>query len=292
MRTFFLSPTRMTLFGFWLWSLFGLASTRGDAIIDFDELSTWTGPGATGSYYNGNHSNSTNSDGWTAGTAATAYFGNQYTDAWGGYWNGFAYSNVNDMVTSGHANQYAAITGTDFSGNGNYSVVFSGSHSYFNVPSGWRVGSVQLTNTTYAWHSMKHGDSYGKKFGGQSGNDADWLLVTLTGYRGLGGAGVSTGTVDFYLADFQFSDNSLDYLVDQWTHVDLTALGDAASVRLTFSGSDMGAFGLSTPAYVALDHLRLTAVPEPTGPLIGVVIAAWALVSRRRQCRCRVPTTL
>jgi hypothetical protein len=91
-----------------------------------------------------------------------------------------------------------------------------------------------------------------------------------------------TGTVEFYLADFRFSNNSLDYIVDQWTEVDLNRLGSAASIRLTFSGSDVGAFGLNTPAYVALDQLRLTAVPEPSHGLFLVALAGLGLNRHRR----------
>lgn len=269
------------------WSLIALASTRADTIIDFNELSTWTETGPTGSYFNGNRSNATNSDGWTAGTGPVAYFGNQYTHEFGGYWNGFAYSNVNDSVSGGYSNQYAAVTGTGFGGGGNYALVFNGAHAYFDMPSGWRAGSVRLTNTTYAWDSMKNGDSFSKKFGGASGNDADWFLVSLTGFSGFGGNGANLGAVDFYLADFRFDDNSLDYIVDQWTEVDIAGLGDAASVQVSFSGSDMGAFGLNTPSYVAFDHLRLTAVPEPSSG--GLFVIALATLTRRTRRRGASP---
>ncbi|MDP1563056.1 MAG: DUF4465 domain-containing protein [Pirellulaceae bacterium] len=265
------------------WSLGGIASTRAGVIINFDELSTWTETGPTGSYFNGNRSNATNSDGWTAGTGPVAYFGNTYTHAFGGYWNGCAYSNVNNTVSGGYTNQYAAVTGTGFGGSGNYALVFDGSQAYFDMPMGWRADSVRLTNTTYAWDSMKNGDAFSKKFGGVSGNDADWFMVSLTGYSGFGGNGANLGTVDFYLADFRFADNSLDYIVDQWTEVHLAGLGDAASVKFSFSGSDMGAFGLNTPAYVALDHLRLTAVPEPSGG--GLLVMAVVAMSRRTRRR-------
>ena len=274
---------RLCIGALWLWSSMGVPLVNGDAIVDFNELSTWTASGASGSYYNGNHSNESNSDGWAAGNGPTVHFGNRYSNAWGGFWSGFAYSNVNDSVTGDYTNQYAAITGTGVHGIGNYAIAYGGAQAYFNLPAGWRASSVQLTNTTYAWNSMQHGDGYAKKFGGVSGNDPDWFRVTLTGFSGFDGAGSSTGATEFYLADFRFADQTQDYLVNQWTEVQLGALGNAASVRLTFSGSDVGAFGLNTPAYVALDHLRLTAVPEPSGGLLPILLVLSARPRTRRR---------
>lgn len=261
-----------------------VATVAADTVIDFEELSNWTSSGASGSYYNGSHTNATNSVGWTSGGGTPVYFGNEYTlESWGSYWNGFAYSNVNDTVTEGYTNQYAAITGTGVGGSGNYAVAYGGQASYFNLPSGWRATSLQVTNTTYATLAMR--DSYynAKKFGGDTGDDPDYLLLTLTGYDELGGTGNVTGSRDFYLADFRSANNALDYMVDQWTSLDLNPLGAAASIRLTFSGSDVGAFGLNTPAYVAMDNLTLTSVPEPTSGLGGLVLGYLLLRRQRRR---------
>ena len=64
-------------------------------------------------------------------------------------------------------------------------------------------------------------------------------------------------TVEFYLADYRYADNSLDYLVDEWTWVDLSGLGAIAQLEFSLEGSDMGMFGLNTPAYFAMDNLTL-----------------------------------
>ncbi|HKL40270.1 MAG TPA: DUF4465 domain-containing protein, partial [Cryomorphaceae bacterium] len=71
--------------------------------------------------------------------------------------------------------------------------------------------------------------------------------------------GELTGTeVEFYLADYTFSDNSQDYIVDEWTYVDLTSLGDADSLSFTLTSSDVGEFGMNTPAYFCIDDLITT----------------------------------
>lgn len=249
-----------------------IPSTHADLVVDLDALDVWTHNGPTGSYYNGNTNGTTNDDGWSADGV---HFGNRYDSAWGGSWSGFAYSNVNDPTTAGHNNQYAAITGTDWGGQGNYAIAYSGADAFFDLPTGLRPSSIWVTNTTYTYLAMRDGDAFSKKFGGDNGQDPDWFRLTFAGYDQAGGSGNQLGSVDVYLADFRFTDSNLDYLVNQWTAVDLTGLGAAASVRLTFAGSDMGAWGLNTPAYAALDQLTLTAVPEPHGLwLVGLATAS------------------
>jgi hypothetical protein len=265
-----------------------IPSTHADLVVDLDALDVWTQTGPTGSYYNGNANGTTNNDGWTADGV---HFGNRYDSAWGGFWSGFAYSNVNDPDTAGHGNQYAAITGTGWGGQGNYAIAYSGAAAFFDLPAGLRPSSIWVTNTTYAYLTMRDGDSFSKKFGGDSGQDPDWFRLTFSGYDQVGGQGNLLGSVDFYLADFRFDDSNLDYLINQWTAVDLTGLGAAASVRLTFAGSDMGAWGLNTPAYAALDQLTLTAVPEPHGLwLVGLATASLLFRRQSRQSPGAMPS--
>lgn len=220
-------------------------------LVNFSDLSL-----PPDSFYNGGPT--TNTDGWTSNTV---YFGNSYDSSWGGFWNGFSYSNVNDTTTPGYTNQYAAFTGTAYSGS-IYAVAYAGSHAFIDLPTGWTPSSVRVTNTTYAALDMRDGSMFSKKFGGTSGDDPDFFDVIFTGYDALGGTGSVTGSVTFRLADFTFGDNSLDYILDTWELVDLTSLGAARSIRLSFDSSDVGMWGINTPTYVALDQLEL--IPEPS----------------------------
>ncbi|MFP5471550.1 MAG: DUF4465 domain-containing protein, partial [Bacteroidia bacterium] len=65
----------------------------------------------------------------------------------------------------------------------------------------------------------------------------------------------SLGTVEFYLADYRFSDNSQDYIVDDWTLVDLSSLGNVSKLKFMLNSSDVGAWGMNTPAFFVLDEL-------------------------------------
>ena len=216
-------------------------------------------------------------------------FFNTYTPGFSS-WSGFSWSKVTDTTTPGFANQYASFAGGGSDGTGgtisgaNY-VVSYGDQSFFNLPDAAELTSVDITNTTYAGVSMRDGDSFAKKFGGTSGNDEDFFKITLTGYEDVNLNGASTGALDIFLADYRFSDNSEDYILDSWTQFELTDLGSARSIGFSFTTTDNGDFGANTPLYVAMDNLTysITSVPEPATPLAMFALALAVLARRSRK---------
>jgi hypothetical protein len=238
-------------------------------VVDFSDLTL-----APGTFFNGGPT--TNTAGWTS---QGVFFGNGYNASFGGFWNGFAYSNVNDTVDGAFTNQYAAFTGTAFAGS-IYAVGYSGSQDFINLPGGYQPASVRVTNTTYAARDMQTGSGFSRAFG-----PGDFLTVTFTGYDQAGATGNFTGSTTFYLADFL---NGKSLIVNTWELLDLTPLGSPASIGLSWNSSDIGDFGINTPTYVALDALTLSPVPEPgTWALLagaaGVVCCGG--VMRRRRVR-------
>jgi Ca2+-binding RTX toxin-like protein len=192
-----------------------------------------------------------------------------------GSWSGWSYSNTTDTTTPGFTNQYSAVAGGGASGSATYGVGFEGATIELpSTPAGLSLESLMVTNTTYTALSMRDGDSFAKQFGGPSGNDPDFLLLTIEGFNTSGG---SIGTVDFYLADYRAADNSLDYIVDSWTEVDLTSLAEAASLSLSFDSTDVGTFGINTPLYVAVDNIVL-AEPNNIEPTLTLEVAAASIV--------------
>ena len=76
------------------------------------------------------------------------------------------------------------------------------------------------------------------------------------------------GVVEFALADYRFEDSASDYIVDQWTRVDLSSLVGARKLQFGLESSDVGEFGMNTPAYFALDQVALSASQDHHGILV------------------------
>lgn len=262
------------LFGLACLTLIPFASSQAAVVVDFDGLSGYTNSGASGSYFDGHGAGATEGSWSTQGVSFnTSQFG-----------PGWSYSNVNDITTAGFTNQFASFTGTDVSGTGNYVIgnTTIPSGAFFNLTGPTQVNSVFVSNATYSAISMRDGDNFAKQFGGPSGNDPDFFRITFTGHSEAGASGDVTGTQEFFLADYRFADNSMDYIVDGWNLVDLSVLGTVQSVSIGFDSTDNGNFGMNTPAYVAIDNLSITAVPEPTSlGLLG--LGACLVIGRRRR---------
>jgi hypothetical protein len=184
-----------------------------------------------------------------------------------GWWSkGWAYSNVKDSTTEGYTNQYAAFPESGANNSSNYAIGRNNAKVVLlNESKGSLVQGVYITNSTYATLSMQNGDMFAKKFGGVSGNDEDFFLLTIKKYyNGV----LSTDSINFYLADFRFEDNSEDYIVKDWTYVNLKSLGIADSLVFTLTSSDVGGFGMNTPAYFAIDEL-ITNASSQFAPGVG-----------------------
>ena len=177
----------------------------------------------------------------------------RFNNAYSGFWSqGFAVSNMRNDSSEGYLNQYSAITAKGYQSN-NYAVAQDGAKVI--IPASKNVLGVYVTNSTYAYLSMKNGDQFAKKFGGANGNDADSFELIVKGYHN---GALKDTSVHFKLADFTFSDNFADYIVKEWTWMDLTALKDADSVEFSLSSSDVGQWGMNTPAYFCIDNFAVT----------------------------------
>lgn len=270
------------MFKFLMLATLGFASAASAETVTFEGLLD-----QPGTFYNG----LVGVRGWTVGDVT---FDNQLTVSdFGSFWNGWSYSNVVDTTTPGFLNQYASATGGGSDGlggvdvGGTYAVAF-GSNAFFDFATPTIVQSADVANTTFASLSLRTGDQFAKRFGGESGNDPDFFRATLTGFDDVGRGGSPTGSVTIDLADFTSDDNSLDFILDQWLNVDLRSLGVVRSIGVTFASSDVGRFGINTPTYLALDNLQITAVPEPGSLALLASLAGVGLLVRRRRQNARL----
>ena len=227
-----------------------MSLAKSQQVIDLENLSL-----PADSFWNG----SDNSGHFVANQIAT--FPNSFVD-WGGgmtSWSGFAYSNKLDTMTQSYSNQYSCYAGYQLSGSHIFGISYNASDwntgqlipNIVSFSTVIQPSSIMVTNSTYAALTMKNGDAYSKKFGGDTGNDPDWFKLTIIGMLDSN----VTGTVDFYLADYRFSDNTQDYIVKDWQSIDLTSLGNINKLAFTLSSSDTGAYGINTPTYFCFDNI-------------------------------------
>jgi len=231
---------------------FSFDNLKATGLVDGDFESSALAPE---SQWNGSSQTLTASTTFTSGFYD---FENTYNiSQYGPYSQAWSYSNHTDITTSGSSNQYSCNVGqgenSDQYGICNVSSfannrLFSTSQSEF-TPTG-----AFFTNTTFATQSMLNGDAFTSQFGDVTNSAAgeDWFLLTI---YGLGVDSLRTGdSVNFYLADYRFTDNTQDYIIDEWTWVDLSSLTNVYGLDFELSSSDVGAWGMNTPAYFAMDN--------------------------------------
>jgi hypothetical protein len=183
-------------------------------------------------------------------------FANNYDTA-GGFtsWTGFAASTRTDTTTAGFMNQSSAFAGSGYNGSSTFGVYYSFSNDSINFPNDIQLPGFYITNSTYAAIAMRDGDAFTKQYGGQSGMDPDYFRVR---FQGFDASSNLTGEVVFYLADYRSPNNNQDYIVKDWTRVDLTPLGTIRKFAIVFESSDTGQFGINTPTYFCLDDFELS----------------------------------
>lgn len=215
-------------------------SANAQTVATFDDISL-----SSESFWNGSdQSGSFSSGGFT--------FYNSYNTDWSS-WSGFAVSNTTDITTPGYENQYSAITGAGYYGSTNYAVCYPSPSAEIDISAVGQVNGFYITNSTYAYLSMKNGDAFAKKFGGESGNDPDYLKLLI---EALDADGNFVDSTSFYLADFRFTDNSKDYILNQWTWVDLSQLKTASKLRFSLTSSDNSYGYMNTPGYFCMDDFN------------------------------------
>mgnify|MGYP001198380496 CR=1 FL=1 len=240
------------------------------------------------SYWNG-------SDQSAVFQSGSARFYNTYTvnPPYEDLWHGFAYTNKTNTASLGLNAMFVAATGGAMSAAGQtnpggvyaigYWSAWDGDQSCrmeLDLGSDEAVSGIYVSNAQYTVNDLLNGSSFSKKFGGDTGDDPDYLMLIITGWDDS--LSNTTGVVSVNLADYTFADNSLDYILSDWLYVDLSTLGDDTRfLAFTLESSDSGAWGINTPTYFALGGLEISQIPEVSAAWT-ILLIGLAVVRRRR----------
>lgn len=176
------------------------------------------------------------------------------------YWSsGSAYTNVHDSTNGSYTNLYGCIAYNGYNNSNYYTTVQN--KAVWVLKSPYQIlDGFYITNTTYAAKVMKYGNSFSRPFGDTTGTGCgcpqgsypDWFKLTIKGYKN---GTLVNDSVEFYLADYRFSNNAQDYIVWNWQWVNCSTLGVVDSVQFFLSSSDTGPYGMNTPAFFSIDNL-------------------------------------
>jgi hypothetical protein len=104
---------------------------------------------------------------------------------------------------------------------------------------------------------MKDGDGFSKKFGGPLGTEPDFLRLFVIGYDDnnipVDTLGLDDMNDEMALADFRMNRN---YLNKNWTpYISGGFKKNIVRMEFQLESTDVGTFGMNTPAYFCLDNL-------------------------------------
>ena len=165
------------------------------------------------------------------------------------YYYDCMYSNQTATTFVGLQDQWRNVVGKGYDNSENYGVVYPqpGTIDVLNKENGDSIRGFYITNTPYAYSSIKNGDAMSGAF--QKG---DYFKLIVIGKRADG----TEKQVEYYLADYRAEKEADRYIVDTWQWVDLSSLGEVKSVSFKMEGTKKNNYGLTTPAYFAFDNFN------------------------------------
>lgn len=193
----------------------------------------------------------------------TLLFPTRYANDFGGYWaEGWAFSSKHDSATVKTSFTRHLFCNKNGKGHSSSNVFLIGQQdAVLKLKSKEKnaIAGFHINNNTAAYNSMLLGDDFGKKFGGNSGTDPDYFLLTAYCYGWKNGKDSTyIDSVNLYLADFRGNTNS-DYILKEWTWMAMPKSKDIQvnQVKFKLRSTDNGGLGMNTPAYFALDFLSV-----------------------------------
>ncbi len=207
------------------------------------------------------YKNTTTDDWQTSGSTPFATFRYHWDTAFGGYWkSGSAFTNVKDTANGTYTNLYGSITNGAFNGS-SYVTVKDSAIIKMNS-NALSLSGFFVTNTTFAYKSIKNGNSFSRKFGDTTGTHSglpqgtypDWFKLIVRPFRnGI----LLNDSVEHYLADYRSAGTANDFIQNNWQYVFCANLPISDSILITMKSSDTGIYGINTPAYFCMDNFTV-----------------------------------
>ncbi|MCD8032206.1 MAG: DUF4465 domain-containing protein [Bacteroides sp.] len=178
-------------------------------------------------------------------------FDHYYQD-WG-FGGGFTYVNTTDTETPGY-NNLSAITAQGKNGK---VYLTANTSSYtpaivtMNHTDKYACKGVWITNTTYAYLAIKEGKDGSNPSIAKQFTNGDWFLLTAIGYTS---EGEEIGSEEIYLADYRKGKTEI---LSEWTWFEFSEISTADYIKFELSSSDVGDWGMNTPAYFCMDGITL-----------------------------------
>lgn len=187
----------------------------------------------------------------TTGFFESGSFKVQQTVAYGGtYVTGAVISSHTDTEFADYTDANKSIAGGAYEGQ-NYVVFYVnawGDPDKITLKEATVVPGMYVCNNVYAYNSMKNGDATA----GEPFTKDDYLSLIV--YAKLNGVGVNARV----FVDLAEGTN----IMDKWTWVDLSSLGEIDELYFEMSGSRTNEGGLLTPTYFCIDNLGAEAPKE------------------------------
>jgi hypothetical protein len=176
-------------------------------------------------------------------------------------WKGFGYSNIYSNTQTEDKIPSYAVYGSSSSTYNIFGLVRQPNEEdqyspsiHFNDGENHKLKSIEINNTTLGYYLLKFGTDNFERMGGSGSSEPDWCKVTITGIN----TGGEASSIDFYLADYRFENNKRDYIITEWTEIDLADLGSVNQIRFTISSSKTDTEGkMITPEEICIDNLKV-----------------------------------
>ncbi|WP_075602826.1 DUF4465 domain-containing protein [Saccharicrinis aurantiacus] len=123
------------------------------------------------------------------------------------------------------------------------------------------VKSISVNNTYGTRLALEQGtkdeegNELSKKFGGD-GTEKDLFTLNIIGHKADGS---KTEPIEFYMADYTFDAYRDNYIIRDWTTINLESLGLITKLELVLHSTDMDdEDNMRTPASICIDQIKIT----------------------------------